>query len=173
MEAIQHGSNAFALRSMGNQKMNSDLRIATVQDLTGVQAVVAASYAHYILRIGQLPGPMRDDYALLISKKFVYVLEHEGAIKGILVLIPEEGSLLLDNVAVVPGGQGLGLGRKMLEFAEKTARKLGLSSIRLYTHETMTENIALYSRIGYRETHRGEENGLRRVYMSKHLAEPE
>ena len=33
----------------------------------------------------------------------------------------------------------------------------------------MTENIALYSRIGYVETHRAEENGLRRVYMSKRL----
>ena len=33
----------------------------------------------------------------------------------------------------------------------------------------MTENIALYSRIGYVETHRAEEKGLRRVYMTKSL----
>ena len=33
----------------------------------------------------------------------------------------------------------------------------------------MTENIALYSRIGYAETHRIEEKGLRRVYMAKPL----
>jgi hypothetical protein len=33
----------------------------------------------------------------------------------------------------------------------------------------MTENIALYTRKGYVETHRAEENGLRRVYMQKDL----
>ena len=33
----------------------------------------------------------------------------------------------------------------------------------------MTENIALYTRLGYVETHRGEEIGLMRVYMRKTL----
>jgi hypothetical protein len=42
--------------------------------------------------------------------------------------------------------------------------------VRLYTNEAMTENIALYSRIGFMETHRAEERGLRRVYMIKTLA---
>ena len=34
----------------------------------------------------------------------------------------------------------------------------------------MTENIALYARLGYAETHRAEEKGFRRVYMAKPLA---
>jgi hypothetical protein len=33
----------------------------------------------------------------------------------------------------------------------------------------MTENLALYSRLGYVETHRGEEKGFPRVYMAKRL----
>jgi hypothetical protein len=33
----------------------------------------------------------------------------------------------------------------------------------------MTENIALYSRIGYTETHRAEEQGLKRVFMVERL----
>jgi ribosomal protein S18 acetylase RimI-like enzyme len=77
--------------------------------------------------------------------------------------------MLLDNVAVSPDAQGLGLGRKMLEFAERAAVAAGYRSIKLYTNEAMTENIGLYSRIGYVETHRAEENGLRRIYMSKPL----
>ena len=74
-----------------------------------------------------------------------------------------------DNVAVAPFAQGLGLGRKMLEFAERAAQDAGLHSIRLYTNEVMTENIWLYSRIDYSETHRAEEKGLRRIYMTKQL----
>lgn len=112
---------------------------------------------------------MLDDYRKLIADRRVHVVEQNGIVSGILVLIPERDVMLLDNVAVAPFAQGLGLGRKMLEFAERAARDSGLCSIRLYTNEAMTENISLYSRIGYSETHRAEENGLRRIYMIKQL----
>lgn len=112
---------------------------------------------------------MLDDYAALIAKGNVHVIEHNGMVKGVLVLIREERHMLLDNVAVSPDAQGLGLGRRMLEFAERAAMASGYRSIRLYTNEAMTENIRLYSRIGYVETHRAEEKGLRRVYMAKPL----
>jgi hypothetical protein len=36
----------------------------------------------------------------------------------------------------------------------------------------MTENIALYGRIGYVETARVTEKGFDRVYMTKHLPGP-
>jgi ribosomal protein S18 acetylase RimI-like enzyme len=52
----------------------------------------------------------------------------------------------------------------MLEFAEQAALRAGYRAIRLHTNEATTENIALYSRIGYVETHRGEEKRLRRAY---------
>lgn len=63
--------------------------------------------------------------------------------------------------------QGLGLGRRMLQFAERVAVDRGYRYIRLYTNEAMAENIALYSRIGYSEMHRAVENGLRRLHMAK------
>ena len=39
----------------------------------------------------------------------------------------------------------------------------------LQTHEWMTENIALYERIGYVEVDRRTERGFPRVYMRKRL----
>jgi ribosomal protein S18 acetylase RimI-like enzyme len=77
--------------------------------------------------------------------------------------------MLLDNIAVSLEVQGSGFGRALLEFAERAALDAGYESVRLYTNEAMVENIALYSRIGFVETHRVEENGLRRVYMVKTL----
>ena len=112
---------------------------------------------------------MLDDYARLIGDGRVHVIEHDGDVVGILVLIPREDAMLLDNVAVSPSAQGLGLGRALLKFAEAAAVDAGFRLIRLYTNEAMTENIALYTRIGYSETHRVEEKGLRRVYMTKAL----
>jgi ribosomal protein S18 acetylase RimI-like enzyme len=144
-------------------------RLATRDDLDAVEDIVRAAYSHYVRRIGRKPAPMLADYGALIEEGRVYVVERDGAVQGVLVLIPEETSMLLDNVAVAPAAQGLGLGRSMLEFAERAAIDHGYRLIRLYTNEAMTENIALYCRIGYSETHRAEENGLRRVHMAKQL----
>lgn len=149
--------------------MKDDIRIAAMDDRVSVEAIVRAAYSRYVPRIGREPGPMLDDYATLIREGRAHVIEHDGAVEGILVLIPEKDALLLDNVAVAPAAQGLGLGKRLLEFAERAALRAGYRSIRLYTNEAMTENIALYARIGFSETHRGEEKGFRRVYMTKTL----
>lgn len=147
--------------------MNQRIRPATPLDLDAVEQIVREAYTHYIARIGREPGPMLDDYRVLISEGRVCVIEHDGVVQGLLVLMPQADAMLLDNVAVSPRAQGLGLGRMLLEYAEQAAIAAGYRSIKLYTNEAMTENIALYSRIGYAETHRVEEKGLLRVYMVK------
>ena len=149
--------------------MTHALRVATMEDRHAVEAIVQAAYSHYIPRIGRPPGPMLDDYSALILEGYVHVIQRRAVVEGLLVLIPEKDGMLLDNVAVIPAAQGIGLGRKMIEFAEQTARNAGYQLIRLYTNEAMIENIKLYSSLGYTETHRGEEKGLRRVYMTKIL----
>ncbi|WP_348981010.1 GNAT family N-acetyltransferase [Bosea sp. 117] len=149
--------------------MTAYLRAASRDDLRSVQEIVRAAYSHYIARIGREPGPMLDDYAALISEGRVQVAERDGVVQGFLVLVPQDDAMLLDNVAVSPEAQGSGLGRMMLEFAERAAVAAGYHAIKLYTNEAMTENVALYARIGYQETHRAEEKGLRRIYMRKTL----
>ena len=150
--------------------MSHDIRIATMEDRPVVEAIIRDAYSHYVPRIGREPGPMLDDYGVLIQQGRVHVIERDGLVAGVLVLIPEKDAMLLDNVAVAPASQGMGFGRAMLAFAEQVARDAGYPSIRLYTNEAMTENIKLYAQIGYAETHRGEEKGLRRVYMTKRLS---
>lgn len=149
--------------------MNPAIRLAAAADRSTVERIVQEAYAPYVPRIGRKPAPMLDDYAALIRGERVHVLEDDGRAIGILVLIPEDDAMLLDNIAVLPSAHGLGHGRRLLEFAERAARDAGYSQIRLYTHEMMTENIALYARIGFTETHRITEKGLRRVYMAKAL----
>ncbi len=62
-------------------------------------------------------------------------------------------------------------GRLLMGFAQQQAIDAGYEAIRLYTHKTMTENITLYTRRGYVDTHRAQEHGLRRVFMTHHLRE--
>ncbi|HEX4027847.1 MAG TPA: GNAT family N-acetyltransferase [Rhizomicrobium sp.] len=149
--------------------MSDKIRLASMHDLAFVEAIVREAYARYVPRIGRAPAPMGDDYAARIAETRVHVLESGGIIQGLIVLLPQKDALLLDNVAVDPACQGSGLGRRLLAFAEQAARAAGHGVIRLHTNEAMTENIALYTRLGYAETHRGEEKGLRRVYMEKQI----
>jgi glutathione S-transferase len=145
------------------------IRLAKAAEVETVRDVVHASYAHYIERIGKPPGPMQDDYAQRIADQQAWVLEDAGDIVGILVLEAAATGLLLDNIAVRPGYQGKGYGRALMQFAEAEASRLGCNHIYLYTHQLMTENIALYQRVGYVETHRISEKGFDRVYMTKSL----
>lgn len=147
------------------------IRRAAPADRAAVEAIVQAAYSPYIARIGKPPGPMLDDYAALIVQGAVSVLEDVGSeIAAIIVLVPKPDHLLLDNIAVSPDRQGQGFGRRLIEFAEAEARQLGHRELRLYTHEKMTENIALYRRIGFVETGRGHAAGYDRVFMTKRLA---
>jgi ribosomal protein S18 acetylase RimI-like enzyme len=145
------------------------LRPATGSDATSVAALVDAAYGHYVQRIRMLPGPMTDDYTAVIRDHQVTVAEHDGAIVGVIVLSVTDEGFLIDNVAVHPSRRGTGLGRALLQFAEAEARRAGFDAIHLYTHEQMTENLALYSRIGYVEYDRRSQGGFSLVYMRKQL----
>jgi ribosomal protein S18 acetylase RimI-like enzyme len=145
------------------------IRPATAGDRAAVEAIVGAAYAVYIPRLGKPPGPMLDDYAGLIAAGVVSVIDEHDGIAALIVLIPKPDHLLLDNIAVRPDRQGRGLGRILIEFAEHEAERRGYRELRLYTHQTMVENIALYTRLGFVETGRGREDGYDRVFMTRLL----
>lgn len=146
------------------------IRRARPADRAAVEAIVAAAYAVYIARLGKPPAPMLDDYRRLIAAGAVSVLEQPaGTVAALVVLLPKSDHLLLDNIAVDPRHQGQGLGRRLVDFAESEARRLARGELRLYTHVTMSENIALYTHLGFLETRRRHEGGYDRVFMSKPL----
>lgn len=144
-------------------------RLARGDEASALRQLVADAYTHYIARMGKPPGPMLDDYARRIADGQAWVLDVDGSMAGLIVLEPDGDSLLLDNVAVSPAAQGKGYGRTLIAFAEAEARRLGYTELRLYTNVHMTENIALYERLGFRQTGRISEKGFERVYMAKTL----
>ena len=149
--------------------LNVKLRRAVAADLPDIEAIVRAAYAPWIDIIGAKPGPMLDDYASLIAKEQVTVL-HATRIEAVLVLIPLDDALLLDNVAVAPDAQGKGHSRRLMNWAESQAIDFGYDLIRLYTHEKMQSNRDYYWRLGYRPYRKVVEQGLPRVYMEKWLS---
>jgi ribosomal protein S18 acetylase RimI-like enzyme len=144
-------------------------RAATTADVPEMAALVNTAYGHYVEGIGMLPRPMTDDYAKVIANQQVTIAENHGTIVGLIVLTVDDEGFLIDNVAVHPSHRGKGLGRALLEFAETAARRRGFDSIYLYTHEKMTENLTIYSRIGYVKYDRRSQGEFSLAYMRKHL----
>jgi N-acetylglutamate synthase-like GNAT family acetyltransferase len=153
---------------MGSQA-TSTIRLAAVEDVPGIKRVVLAAYEKYIPRIGKPPAPMTDDYDGQVASGNVWVLELDGELLGLVVLVPKPAYMLIDNVAVMPKRQRSGLGGILLAFAEAKARERGYLEVQLYTNELMCENLAWYARLGYHETSRGYDSGFRRVFMKKNL----
>ncbi len=143
------------------------IRAASFADLPAILQIVNDAYTKYIARIGKPPGPMLDDYAAHVREHTAWVIEQDGAVSGLVVLLPAPDHLLLDNVAVASAQHGRGLGRALMRFAEQEARRRGFAELRLYTHEMMTENLAMYAALGWEETARGEQAGFRRVFFRK------
>lgn len=131
------------------------LRAAIQADAPRLRELVRAAYAHYVDRIGGEPRPMADDYADVVARDRVTVAVDEAdAVVGLVVLNTEDDDLWIDNVAVDPSVRGTGVGRRLLEHAERIAREEHRPALWLLTHELMTENRALYGRIGFLEEHR-------------------
>lgn len=143
-------------------------RLARLADLPAVREVVDAAYAKYLARMDRPPAPMVRNMRPRIEAGEVWVAGEP--VTALVCLTATGDSLLVENVAVHPRAQGTGLGRKLMNFAEDEARRLGLSRLRLYTNEVMTENLSIYDHLGYREIERRSEGGYRRVFMEKILS---
>ena len=145
------------------------LRRATVGDVEAITALVDAAYRDYAPLIGRTPIPMLTDYAVAVREHDVWVLEEAQSIVGVIELIAEPDHVWVENVAISPGAQHGGLGRRLLAFAESEARGRDVREVRLLTNELYQRNLALYGRLGYVETRRVPHLGTDLVHMAKAL----
>jgi ribosomal protein S18 acetylase RimI-like enzyme len=144
-------------------------RSAMSTDSRALAGLVDAAYGHYVDRIGMVPRPMTQNYAEVITARQVTIAEVSGSAVGVLVVNAADGQFVIDNVAVHPDHRGMGLGRALLDLAETEARRAGFDVIHLYTHEQMTENLAIYTKRGYHEDERRSQGTFDLVFMSKRL----
>ena len=147
------------------------LRRAGPGDVAALTDLKRRAYAKYVARIGAEPQPMVADYAAMLDDHDLWLIDRPDGpgLLAALVLRPEPASLLVWSIAVAPDAQGRGLGRALLAFAEAEAARQGCPAIRLFTNERFTENLALYRKLGYRETGRETYHGRTLVHLQKSL----
>ena len=147
---------------------------AEPDDVAAIAAIVERAYGVYVERIGMRPGPMDDDYARAVrARPGPRRRGASGEVVGLIVLVESEDRLVIENVAVDPARQGEGIGRPPARVRRGDgARARAIDTVALYTHEKMSENLALYARLGYEEDERRRvtaSTGFSRVFMSKRL----
>ena len=148
------------------------IRPATAADETAIRDCATAAYSKYITAIGRKPAPMTADYAAHIARGEVHVaVDESGTLLGYIVCFSEGKSMQLENVAVLPSAAGQGIGKALVKLCEDEACRRGHPVVQLYTNEKMTENIAIYPHLGYRETERRTEDGFKRVFFEKWLGD--
>ena len=147
--------------------MDLEFTRAGAEDVPAVEALVREAYEPYVARIGRKPGPLLEDYAAIVADGRALVVRDGSRIVGLLITSIHPDHLLVENVAVAASRRGTGLGARLLAVADDQARAAGVTEVRLYTHEKMTENIAYYPRHGFTETGRRTENGFTRVFFSR------
>jgi N-acetylglutamate synthase-like GNAT family acetyltransferase len=145
-------------------------RPARSDEIKPIADLIERAYRHYVPRIGRRPSPMDDDHEKRRADGELWVV-HDGKVAGCVLLRTKDGYLLVDNLAVEPTRQGEGLGRGLLDFAALEARRRGLRELRLYTNSAMSENIAMYGRLGWEQFSRREEGPYSRVYFRKPATE--
>jgi putative acetyltransferase len=80
----------------------------------------------------------------------VFFVETGGETVGCVALIPMGGGVYeLSKMAVSPAMRGLGIGRKLLEFAIAQARVLGASSLFLGSNSVLKNAVRLYEAVGF------------------------
>jgi ribosomal protein S18 acetylase RimI-like enzyme len=151
------------------------MRQAVAADAAAVRALTREAYAKWVAVTGREPLPMRVDYVAALAEHRFDLLHENGVLIALIETAREPDHLLPDhllivNVAVSPACQKRGLGRRLLAHAERLAVEAGLREIRLYTNKLMVENIALYTRLGYRVDREEGDAPLIQVHMSKGLS---
>jgi GNAT superfamily N-acetyltransferase len=142
-----------------------NIRRAEMADAASLAACIEAAYSIYAASGVELPA-VSDGIAEDIRDNLVWVAVQGGRIVGGLVLVAKQDHMMLANVAVDPGATGAGLGRALIQHAEREARELGVHRMKLTTHAGMPENVRLYEHLGWRETGRCGD----KVFMEKQMA---
>lgn len=138
-------------------------RTATVADVDAIVALVTSAYRGDASRTGWtteadfLDGQRIDPEVLradiLRDRSLVLLVEQDGQLVACAHIADEDGAGYFGMFSVSPALQGGGIGKRLMEEAERiVADQWGRSVMRMTVIDIRSELIAFYERRGYRHT---------------------
>ncbi|WP_284420212.1 MULTISPECIES: GNAT family N-acetyltransferase [unclassified Bradyrhizobium] len=138
---------------------NPDARVIIIRrappdfsDWEQVRALILEAFAYMDARIDPpssalriTPQSMQED----AEKGALLLADDAGDLVGCVFVRPKGDALYLGKLAVRPGLQGAGIGRRLVDAAGEEARRLGLKALELQTRIELTENHGAFGRMGF------------------------
>jgi N-acetylglutamate synthase-like GNAT family acetyltransferase len=97
------------------------------------------------------------------SSEIAFVGMEENRLVGCVFLKAEADCLYVGKLAVAPGQQGKGVGRRLLEVAQDTAQALNLPALLLETRIELVGNHTTFGRWGFQKTAEKSHPGFDRI----------
>ena len=91
-----------------------------------------------------------------------FVAIQGNRIVGCIFALERVADVYVGKLAVAPGCQGQGIGRRLMQAVEDLARSRGKVAIELQTRIELTTNHAAFARLGFHETERTAHEGYAR-----------
>ena len=133
------------------------VRKAGIADRAAVVKVLQRAFADYDGQLQPPPGALTETEASVrahLGKGSVALAFIAEEPVGAMFIETKGDALFLSRVSVVPEKRGSGITAKMVGLAEAEARRQGIGALTLRVRELLGQNIALFERLGFRQTGR-------------------
>ena len=124
-------------------------------DWERVRTLILAAFAYMNSRINPPSSALRltaQSMKADAEKGALLLAERGDELVGCVFAQVKGDALYIGKLAVRPGLQGAGIGRKLVDAARAEARYRGLGMLELQTRVELTENHATFARMGFVKT---------------------
>lgn len=144
------------------------IRRASVADRAPVEALTTAAFGAMDPVLQRRSLAVIADYGAILRGQEVWVIDGADALDATLVM-EVDSEIQVFIIAVAPAAQARGLGETLLNFAERRAKALGFTALKVLGNENLTRQIGWYARRGYQRLPGEDPRDPQLVHMSKSL----
>ena len=149
------------------------IKLAEVADAESIVGIVKQSFVQYCRVIGletiDALQESEDDVILAMESMSVYIAYYDGKPVGSFRLKQDGNKVILSRFAVLPEFQRLGIGSKILKYAEESSRRSDVEMIELYSATEHRKLKNYYIRHGFKVVEVSEAKGYKRGVFQKQI----
>ncbi|HET7343332.1 MAG TPA: GNAT family N-acetyltransferase [Methylomirabilota bacterium] len=138
-------------------------RLATAADAAAIAALVRLAFSTQSRPTDPPPGALREtpgSIAHELARGGGAVVERAGALVGAVLWVEEDRSLHVGRLSVHPAHRRRGIARRLMDEAEREARRRGLARLHLGVRLVLEDNRRLFAACGFVETTRHAHEGF-------------
>ncbi|MEM8774968.1 MAG: GNAT family N-acetyltransferase [Pseudomonadota bacterium] len=146
------------------------IRPARTSDLHQLRYLAQTAFAPYALRVRGRREPLSADLRELVQSGQISVFVSSNAIRGFVCYRTDGPDVHIEALAVGNKYRRRGVGRQLLDKADRAGLRAGCRRAIFYTNAQMFENIAYFRAKGFEEVDRRQDNGYERVVLERYLS---